>query len=167
MAEPVVAVSRLDARYNGCRPVTLSLHCMSPRNQATDHLRSFHEKCIGRIAFRLARSRMITVMDYQSNAHWAWFIEKCSKLKFDFRYTSDTVFDTFPWPQTATCEGRLTPWRRRRASCAACAPRRCRNEGRLARTLSHPRIARRESVEGRPRRARHLRPHRLRLSASK
>ena len=38
----------------------------------------------------------------QSNAHWAWFIEKCSKLKSDFRYTSDTVFDTFPWPQTAT-----------------------------------------------------------------
>jgi hypothetical protein len=38
----------------------------------------------------------------QSNAHWSWFIEKCSKLKSDFRYTSDTVFDTFPWPQTAT-----------------------------------------------------------------
>ncbi|MCW5553322.1 MAG: class I SAM-dependent DNA methyltransferase [Verrucomicrobiae bacterium] len=35
----------------------------------------------------------------QSSAHWAWFIEKCSKLKSDFRYTSDTVFDTFPWPQ--------------------------------------------------------------------
>lgn len=38
----------------------------------------------------------------QSGAHWAWFIEKCSKLKSDFRYTSDTVFDTFPWPQAAT-----------------------------------------------------------------
>jgi hypothetical protein len=37
----------------------------------------------------------------QSNAHWAWFVEKCSKLKSDFRYTSDTVFDTFPWPQAA------------------------------------------------------------------
>ena len=29
---------------------------------------------------------------------------ECSKLKADFRYTSDTVFDTFPWPQTPTKE---------------------------------------------------------------
>jgi len=36
----------------------------------------------------------------QSNAHWQWFIEKCSKLKSDFRYTPPSVFDTFPWPQT-------------------------------------------------------------------
>jgi hypothetical protein len=35
----------------------------------------------------------------QSNVHWAWFVAKCSKLKEDFRYTPDTVFDTFPWPQ--------------------------------------------------------------------
>ncbi len=34
--------------------------------------------------------------------HWLWFITKCSKLKSDFRYTSDTVFDISPWPQTAT-----------------------------------------------------------------
>ena len=38
----------------------------------------------------------------QSNAHWQWFVAKCSKLTERFRYTSDTVFDTFPWPQTAT-----------------------------------------------------------------
>jgi hypothetical protein len=25
---------------------------------------------------------------------------RCSTLKGDFRYTSDTVFDTFPWPQS-------------------------------------------------------------------
>jgi hypothetical protein len=36
----------------------------------------------------------------QSRAHWLWFVTKCSKLKADFRYTADTVFDTFPWPQT-------------------------------------------------------------------
>ncbi len=35
----------------------------------------------------------------QSSAHWQWFIAKCSKFKSDFRYTGDTVFDTFPWPQ--------------------------------------------------------------------
>ena len=38
----------------------------------------------------------------QSHAHWIWFIAKCSKLKGDFNYTSTTVFDTFPWPQTPT-----------------------------------------------------------------
>ena len=35
----------------------------------------------------------------QSNAHWQWFVAKCSKLKSDFRYTPESVFDTFPWPQ--------------------------------------------------------------------
>ncbi len=35
----------------------------------------------------------------QSNAHWQWFMAKCSKLKSDFRYTPESVFDTFPWPQ--------------------------------------------------------------------
>jgi len=35
----------------------------------------------------------------QSHAHWLWFVTKCSKLTERFRYTPDTVFDTFPWPQ--------------------------------------------------------------------
>jgi hypothetical protein len=35
----------------------------------------------------------------QSGFHWSWFKARCSTLKGDFRYTSDTVFDTFPWPQ--------------------------------------------------------------------
>jgi hypothetical protein len=38
----------------------------------------------------------------QSGLHWAWFTARCSTLKGDFRYTSDTVFDTFPWPQSPT-----------------------------------------------------------------
>ena len=38
----------------------------------------------------------------QSGLHWLWFKERCSTLKGDFRYTSDTVFDTFPWPQLPT-----------------------------------------------------------------
>ena len=37
----------------------------------------------------------------QSGIHWAWFTAKCSTLTERFRYTSDTVFDTFPWPQFA------------------------------------------------------------------
>lgn len=38
----------------------------------------------------------------QSVVHWEWFVERCSTLKRDFRYTSDTVFDSFPWPQSPT-----------------------------------------------------------------
>ncbi|MGD0262962.1 MAG: DNA methyltransferase [Verrucomicrobiota bacterium] len=38
----------------------------------------------------------------QSAIHWAWFTAKCSTLTARFRYTSDTVFDTFPWPQSPT-----------------------------------------------------------------
>lgn len=38
----------------------------------------------------------------QSEAHWEWFKARCSTLKGDFRYTSNTVFDTFPWPQSPT-----------------------------------------------------------------
>jgi type II restriction/modification system DNA methylase subunit YeeA len=38
----------------------------------------------------------------QSSIHWEWFNERCSTLKRDFRYTSDTVFDSFPFPQCPT-----------------------------------------------------------------
>lgn len=37
-----------------------------------------------------------------SNLHWKWFLEKCSTMKGDARYTTDTVWDTFPWPQSPT-----------------------------------------------------------------
>jgi hypothetical protein len=37
-----------------------------------------------------------------SSIHWIWFKERCSTLKSDFRYTSNTVFDSFPWPQSAS-----------------------------------------------------------------
>lgn len=32
----------------------------------------------------------------QSGIHWLWFTEKCSSLKGDSRYTSESVFNTFP-----------------------------------------------------------------------
>jgi len=38
----------------------------------------------------------------QSAIHWVWFKERCSTLKGDFRYTSETVFNSFPWPQAPT-----------------------------------------------------------------
>jgi SAM-dependent methyltransferase len=36
----------------------------------------------------------------QSNLHWEWFKAKCSTLGAGPRYTSETVFDTFPWPES-------------------------------------------------------------------
>ena len=38
----------------------------------------------------------------QSSIHFEWFKARCSSLKGDFRYTSNTVFDSFPWPQSPT-----------------------------------------------------------------
>jgi len=35
----------------------------------------------------------------QSGIHWAWFTNRCSTLTERYRYTSNSVFDTFPWPQ--------------------------------------------------------------------
>jgi hypothetical protein len=52
------------------------------------------------VIFSLADDYSFGVL--QSGIHWAWFQSRCSTLKGDFRYTSDTVFDTFPWPQAPT-----------------------------------------------------------------
>jgi hypothetical protein len=38
----------------------------------------------------------------QASLHWLWFVTKCGKLKGDFRYSAESVFDTFPWPQNPT-----------------------------------------------------------------
>lgn len=38
----------------------------------------------------------------QSSTHWSWFTERCSTLTERYRYTSNTVFDSFPWPQAPT-----------------------------------------------------------------
>jgi len=37
-----------------------------------------------------------------SSIHWAWVVARCSTWKADFNYTGNTVFDSFPWPQTPT-----------------------------------------------------------------
>jgi hypothetical protein len=38
----------------------------------------------------------------QSDVHWQWFTARCSSLSQRFRYTSETVFDAFAWPQNAS-----------------------------------------------------------------
>ena len=37
-----------------------------------------------------------------SICHGNWYMEKCSTLGNQFRYTTDTIWDTFPWPQNPT-----------------------------------------------------------------
>jgi hypothetical protein len=37
-----------------------------------------------------------------SNLHWLWYTEKCSTLGEQFRYTTESIWDTFPWPQNPT-----------------------------------------------------------------
>jgi hypothetical protein len=43
----------------------------------------------------------------QSGMHWAWFTAKGSALTERYRYTPDTVFDTFPWPQFTDSASRI------------------------------------------------------------
>jgi N-6 DNA Methylase/Type I restriction enzyme R protein N terminus (HSDR_N) len=38
----------------------------------------------------------------QSRFHVSWYQEKCSTMKGDPRYTTESVWDTFPWPQKPT-----------------------------------------------------------------
>ena len=54
----------------------------------------------------------------QSGIHWSWFTAKCSTLTERFRYTSDTVFDTFPWPQFSAvrCDISVEPSAKKRRS---------------------------------------------------
>ncbi|MDM8007846.1 MAG: class I SAM-dependent DNA methyltransferase [Phycisphaerae bacterium] len=58
----------------------------------------------------------------QCGSHWRWFVAKCSKLKSDFRYTPESVFDTFPWPQSPTKKQIRT------VAAAGCEVRRIRAE---------------------------------------
>jgi len=49
------------------------------------------------IAFPFAADYSFGIL--QSAYHWQWFIARCSTLEERPRYTSNTVFDSFPWPQ--------------------------------------------------------------------
>ncbi len=51
-------------------------------------------------AFALADDYSFGIL--QSSPHWFWFIAKSSKLTERLRYTPESVFNTFPWPQAPT-----------------------------------------------------------------
>lgn len=78
----------------------------------------------------------------QSGIHWSWFVERCSTLKSDFRYTSNTVFDSFPWPQTPSEQSV------RRVADAARALRAKRDQLRTKHNLSFRELYRSLEVPG-------------------
>jgi SAM-dependent methyltransferase len=86
--ELIDAVGRL-RRYIVCAEVTKRpIFCFLHKDIRPDHTLE---------AFTFEDDYSFGVL--QSTPHWDWFVAKCSKLKSDFRYTPESVFDTFPWPQ--------------------------------------------------------------------
>jgi len=86
--ELIDAVSQLP-RYLACCEVTKRpIFCFLAPDIRPDHTLE---------AFLLPDDYSFGIL--QSGLHWLWFTTKCSKLKSDFRYTPESVFDTFPWPQ--------------------------------------------------------------------
>ena len=65
-----------------------------------------------------------------SGIHWIWFINRCSTLTERFRYTSNSVFDSFPWPQEPSAKSVKS------VAIAAVAFRKQRNELRAKHNLS-------------------------------
>ena len=78
----------------------------------------------------------------QSDTHWSWFLARCSTLKSDFRYTSNTVFDSFPWPQ-APSEKAV-----KRVADAAASLRANRNDLRTKHKLSFRELYRSAELPG-------------------
>ena len=58
----------------------------------------------------------------QSSAHWLWFTTKCGKLTERYRYSAESVYDTFPWPQAPTKKAMKA------VAAAGCEVRRIRAE---------------------------------------
>lgn len=91
------------------RPVMVAALATLPRYIALSGVASEHRMPILSFVSSEIRPSNLTFVfgladDYsfgilQSAVHVAWFRERCSRLKADPRYTSKTVFDTFPWPQ--------------------------------------------------------------------
>lgn len=74
----------------------------------------------------------------QSAAHWEWCKARCSTLGTGFGYTSDTVFDTFPWPQFEALRGDGKPAAHaRHAAGEGVHPRRRGGGARALRGLRH------------------------------
>ncbi len=104
-------VSRLDHwwQLRRCVPETVEVIESLPRYLACSYVTK--RPIFVFISSQIRPSNLIQIFgladDYsfgilQSQIHWLWFITKCGKLKSDFRYSPESVFDTFPWPQSAS-----------------------------------------------------------------
>jgi hypothetical protein len=87
--EELIAAIRALPRYIACvrvtkRPIFVFLHTSINPGDALQVFTAADDYSFGIV---------------QSGLHWHWFTARCSTMKRDPRYTSDTVFDTFPWPQ--------------------------------------------------------------------
>lgn len=93
-ADMLTAIRKLPKRYIVCSRVTKRpIFCfVSADIQPGDALQ----------AFMFADDYSFGIL--QSHTHWLWFVTKCSKLTKRFRYTPESVFDTFPWPQTPSAK---------------------------------------------------------------
>lgn len=78
----------------------------------------------------------------QSGIHWIWFINRCSTLTERFRYTSNSVFDTFSWPQAPSLKSVQA------VAKAAVALRKCRDDIRSKRKQSFREIYRTLELPG-------------------
>ena len=90
-AEMIAAINRLP-RYIACSRVTKRpiFEFISPTIHPNDAL----------TVFPVPDDYSFGIL--QSSLHWQWFINRCSTMKADPRYTSNTVFDSYPWPQNPT-----------------------------------------------------------------
>ncbi len=87
-----IAAVRSVSRYIGCSRVT--------KRPIFDFIEPGINPDNTVIAFPLPDDYSFGII--QSFIHFDWFKARCSTLGGTYRYTSNTVFDTFPWPQSPT-----------------------------------------------------------------
>jgi hypothetical protein len=78
----------------------------------------------------------------QSGIHWLWFTNRCSTLTERFRYTSNTVFDSFVWPQNPSAKNA------RKVADAAVALRKLRGALRAKHNVSYRELYRSLELPG-------------------
>lgn len=92
----LTAIEKLD-RY-----IILTIHS----NEKRQSIYTFVDKSIrpeaSTVVFGFADDYSLGI--HQSSLHRQWFEARCSTLETRLRYTSTTVFDSFPWPQEPTEE---------------------------------------------------------------
>jgi hypothetical protein len=65
---------------------------------------------VGNSCFSLADSTMFHFGVIQSNMHMVWVSYTCGRIKSDYRYSKDIVYNNFPWPDSLTRPaGTLSP----------------------------------------------------------